>query len=137
MDDWYGDVGDRVALEHLSVLHQGRGDYYTRTFSITPAPGGSEPEAFRFCTGMLRTHLVPAAKRLSLGEHSRLPTHLTEVPPSAIATSCAKDHSAVAALAFAVARLTLWGPPELKLPDTYVTEYDIFGEGKQEESPWT
>jgi len=104
-DTWHGDMDNRPALElFLQTTHKpGR-----PPLNLMRPPGGREPDSFRFCINTLLPLLAPERKLLFFGDRSRLPTYLSAAPTDLMAGS-ASQFPPIAALAFGVAALSIWG----------------------------
>jgi hypothetical protein len=111
---WYTNLNNRPAMEFVYQFRdklQGTG---RDGFSLANAPYVDDARGFEFCVNILKKHLVKDRKSLHLGEGSKLPGYLMNLPSIDVSKARPEDYPAIAALGYATATLASW--PDSGLP---------------------
>ncbi len=126
VQEFYARLPEHI-LQYLGLSNEQARGRYQKSFQVLEAPFSSDPR-IAYHLQLLRDTLKPAQKGLHLGTDSRLSSALLELPVDKAASAKDTDFPAVAALAYAVAALTVWEPlDDEDRPDTTDDQYEIFG----------
>jgi len=126
VQEFYARLPEHI-LQYLGLSNEQARGRYQQSFQVLAAPFSSDP-CIAYHLQLLRDTLKPAQKGLHLGTDSRLSNALLELPVDKAASAKDTDYPAVAALAYAVAALTVWEALlDEDRADTADSEYDLFG----------
>jgi len=111
---WYTTLNNRPSMEFVYQFQKIQREKGTHGFSLANAPYVDDPKGFDFCVNMLKKCLAKDKKRLHLGEGSKLPGYLMNLPSIDVAKARPEDYPPIAALGYAVSTLACW--PTCGLP---------------------
>jgi len=125
VQDFYARL-DETTLRYLELTNQQARTHHGKPFQVLAAPFSDGSIGYH--VQVLKDRLQPAQKSLHLGNESKLPSAVLELPVTEVSSAKDTDFPAVAALGYAVSALVVWPPLDEDRPERTDDEYEIFGD---------